>query len=166
MKSYYKPDYITPEDHARILRSLLIGYSTKIAAKRTFGSLLPSKDLNIMTQVLLKTQAGKVEEIESFEGLTTRTITVAEHGGSGKYYFVKGYHRKAGNTVKFAAIPTEGEFLFSVFMNGVRIYEESENVYAFIMPDEDVTIDLTYSENPAILEGIGYWFIEDDFIVQ
>lgn len=165
MRSLYKIDYQTDVGFKESTRKSLLKVANEIADKRLYGSLLKAKDIIISLRLLLTHFVSGFQHEESYVGLTTRKITVTEVGGNGSYYFVNGYYRKPGGKVKVLATPPEGLNVYSIVISGVVVSNQNQ-VYKFTMPDRDINVTITYSTEIPALEGIGYWIIEDNFIIS
>lgn len=82
--------------------------------------------------------------------VSTYIINVEEVGGNGAYYIKHGKYRKNTNVVEFKIYPPIGLYINLVKCNDIILTGNTDNVYSFIMPESDVTIQITYSmEQPS-----------------
>lgn len=135
-------------------------------ALRYKGTLLAKQAVNSLdTSKMYKTLFPDYLYYRLFEEMSdpvnppvsTYIINVEQIGGEGGYFIKYGKYRKNTNLVEFKVYPPVGLFVQSVSINGEEITKTTNNnVYSFIMPDNDVLIEITYSQTMPIT-SIVYW---------
>lgn len=94
--------------------------------------------------------------------VSTYIINVEEIGGSGAYYIKHGLYRKDTNIVEFKVYPPTGFYVHAVVISDSKLIRYNENEYSFIMPENDVNLQIVYSQTQPIIQVVYFGYNIDN----
>lgn len=155
-------DYYSSDVFLDVLKQALRQKGRKLAKKATNSIDSCSEYDNTLPEYLYWRMLG-FNLSDSFDGISTFDIDVAEVGGEGQYYFLYGDRRKPNNPVTFKVTPPDGLYVNRVTTNFGTVTPVTSDTYSFTKAPADESVIIVYGEESTNFTV--YWGLSEDEVL-
>lgn len=152
-----RDDYINDESFMIHLKRAL-RYKGTLLAKQAVNSLDTSNMYKTVFPDYLYYRLFEEIGEPLVSPVSTYIINVEQIGGEGGYFIKYGKYRKNTNVVEFKIYPPVGLYIAGVTYNQSRLVGDSNNIFSFTMPEEDVLIQITYSMTQPVTQLVYFGY--------